>query len=68
MVGTIVAVFDGYSRSLERVTQLLTKKYDDNKKIKFTKTYELSIISLAAGSLIVVFLFEENLKDLVDFA
>ena len=68
MFGTIIAVFDGYSRSLERVTQLLTKKYDDNKKIKFKKTYELSIISLAAGSFIVVFLFEENLKGLVDFA
>jgi Mn2+/Fe2+ NRAMP family transporter len=68
MFGTIIAVFDGYSRSLERVTQLLTKKYDDNKKIKFKKTYELSIISLAIGSLIVIFLFEENLKELVDFA
>ena len=68
MFGTTIAVFDGYSRSLERVTQLLTKKYDDNKKTKFKKTYELSIISLATGSLIVVFLFEENLKELVDFA
>ncbi len=68
MFGTIIAIFDGYSRSLERVAQLLTKKHDDNKKIKFKKTYELSIISLAVGSFIVVFLFEENLKGLVDFA
>ena len=68
MFGTIIAVFDGYSRSLERVTQLLTTNNDNKKKIKFTRTYELSIISLATGSFIVVFLFENNLKDLVDFA
>jgi Mn2+/Fe2+ NRAMP family transporter len=68
MFGTIIAVFDGYSRSIERVTQLLRKKTDDPKKIKFKKTYELSIFSLATGSLIVVYLFENNLKELVDFA
>jgi Mn2+/Fe2+ NRAMP family transporter len=68
MFGTIIAVFDGYSRSIERVTQLLQKKIDDPKKIKFKKTYELSIFSLAIGSLIVVYLFENNLKELVDFA
>jgi len=68
MFGTIIAVFDGYSRSIERVTQLLRKKTDDPKKIKFKKTYELSIFSLATGSFIVVYLFENNLKELVDFA
>ena len=68
MFGTIIAVFDGYSRSIERVTQLLMKKTDNKKKIAFKRTYELSIISLATGSLIVVFLFENNLKELVDFA
>ena len=68
MFGTIIAVFDGYSRSLERVTQLLSKKSNENKKTIFKKTYELSIISLAGGALIVVLLFEENLKELVDFA
>lgn len=68
MFGTIIAVFDGYSRSLERVTQLLRKNTDKGKKIKFNKIYEASIISLATGSLIVVFLFENNLKELVDFA
>lgn len=66
MFGTIIAVFDGYSRSLERVTQLLRKK--DDTKINFKKTYELSIFSLVIGSLIVVLLFEDNLKELVDFA
>jgi len=68
MFGTIIAVFDGYSRSIERVTQLLRKKTDNPKKIKFKKTYELSIFSLATGSFIVVYLFENNLKELVDFA
>jgi len=68
MFGTMIAVFDGYSRSIERVTQLLRKKTDNTKKIKFTKIYELSIFSLVTGSFIVVYLFENNLKELVDFA
>ena len=67
MFGTIIAVFDGYSRSLERVSQLLRNKSDET-NVKFNKTYTLTIISLATGALIVVFLFENNLKELVDFA
>lgn len=68
MFGTIIAVFDGYSRSIERVTQLLTNQTDENKKTKLKKTYELSIFSLVIGSLIVVLVFQNNLKELVDFA
>ena len=68
MFGTIIAVFDGYSRSIERVTQLLSKKSNDKNNIKFKKTYEISLLSLAAGALIIVLLFQENLKELVDFA
>lgn len=67
MFGTIIAVFDGYSRSLERVTCLLTKT-ENREKFKFKKTYEISIFSLAIGSLLVIFFFENKLKELVDFA
>ncbi len=67
MFGTIIAVFDGYSRSVERVTYLL-RKNNNKKEKKFKKPYNLSIFSLVVGSLIVVFLFENKLKELVDFA
>ena len=67
MFGTIVAVFDGYSRSLERIAQLLRSKHiiDNN---KFQKTYVSLIFILALGSLLVVFQFGDKLKELVDFA
>ena len=67
MFGTIIAVFDGYSRSLERVTQLLRTKNIPNKN-KFQKTYISLIFLLALGSLIVVFQFGDKLKELIDFA
>ena len=67
MFGTIVAVFDGYSRSLERVTQLLRSKNKTTNN-KFQKTYVSLIFLLALGSLLVVFQFGDKLKELVDFA
>lgn len=68
MFGTIIAVFDGYSRSLERTVQLLLLKNISKPKSKFRKTYVLFIIILSIGSLIVVLQFGDNLKELVDFA
>ncbi len=68
MFGTIIAVFDGYSRSLERTVQLLFMKTISKPQSKFRKTYVLFIIILAIGSLIVVLQFGDNLKELVDFA
>ena len=70
MFGTIVAVFDGYSRSIVRITQLLVIK-NENKLVqatKFRKTYLILLVSLAVGSLIVVIPFGSNLRELVDFA
>lgn len=67
MFGTIVAVFDGYSRSLERITQLL-RSNNNTKSNKFQKTYTSFIIILALGSLVVVIQFGDRLKELVDFA
>ena len=68
MFGTIIAVFDGYSRSLERITHLLFQKYTEKPKTKFHTTYVLFLFTLAVGSLVVVFQFGDKLKELVDFA
>ncbi|MFQ5573417.1 MAG: NRAMP family divalent metal transporter [Nitrosopumilaceae archaeon] len=68
MFGTIIAVFDGYSRSLERTVQLLLIKKISKPQSKFRKTYVLFIIILSIGSLIVVLQFGDKLKELVDFA
>ena len=67
MFGTIIAVFDGYSRSVHRTMELLFSKqeivHSNNKLI-----YVVILLILAAGSLITVFQFEDNLRSLVDFA
>lgn len=69
MFGTSIAVFDGYSRSLERCVEILnnTKKDDEKKKSLF---YKLSLIVLALGSyLIIVSLAgKQGFKALVDTA
>ena len=70
MFGTIVAVFDGYSRSIVRITQLLVTKNENEivQATKFRKTYLILLLALAAGSLVVVIPFGNNLTQLVDFA
>ena len=68
MFGTILAVFDGYSRSLHRTIELLFTHNDSNKFKNPQKLYTIFLITLASGSLIIVFQFGNNLKELVDFA
>ncbi len=68
MFGTIIAVFDGYSRSLQRTVELLFTSKKQILRTKFRPFYLLFIFVLAMGSLIVIFQFGNNLKDLVDFA
>ena len=65
MFGTIVAVFDGYSRSLSKVVQII--RHGDDER-GFKKRYIILVMILAVGSIIVVFQFGEKLKELVDFA
>ena len=68
MFGTIIAVFDGYSRTLRRTVELLFLK-DIEKQRPYAKTpYILFICIIAIGSLVVIFQFEDKLKELVDFA
>ncbi|MCH7968669.1 MAG: divalent metal cation transporter [Thaumarchaeota archaeon] len=69
MFGTIIAVFDGYSRSLGRTFELLFEKNDSiQKSFYHKKKYILFILIIATGSFIVIFLFGDKLKELVDFA
>ena len=67
MFGTIIAVFDGYSRSLKRTMELLMIS-ENSSKTKFQVHHAFFLLALTVGSLIVIVLFEENLKELVDFA
>ena len=64
MFGTIIAVFDGYSRALKRITEIAYPK--NNQKSK--STYLIFILILSIGSLFVVLSFQDKLKELVDFA
>ena len=68
MFGTIIAVFDGYSRSLQRTVELLFTKKEQVIRSKFRAFYILFLFVLLVGSLIVVLQFAGNLRNLVDFA
>ena len=68
MFGTIIAVFDGYSRSLKRTIELLFIKNENDSKSHSRLLYLIPLLVIAIGSLIVIFQFGDNLKELVDFA
>ena len=68
MFGTIIAVFDGYSRSLKRTIELLFTKNENIEGIKSRILYVAILLIIAIGSLVVIFQFGDNLKTLVDFA
>ncbi len=68
MFGTIIAVFDGYSRSLQRSVELIFTKKEEVIRTKFRSFYILFLFVILAGSLIVVLQFAGNLREIVDFA
>ncbi|MCJ8307327.1 MAG: divalent metal cation transporter [Nitrosopumilus sp.] len=68
MFGTILAVFDGYSRSLQKTVELLFTKKEEKIRTKFRTFYVIFLFVLSIGSLVVIFQFESNFKELVDFA
>ena len=68
MFGTIIAVLDGYSRSLQRTVQLLFTKKEDRTRTKFSSLYIVFLFVISIGALLIIFQFENNLKELVDFA
>ena len=67
MFGTILVVFDGYSRSLQRTVQLLFISKSEETP-RQSQSYPLFLLTISVGSLVVVSAFEKNLKELVDFA
>ena len=68
MFGTIIAVLDGYSRSLQRTVELIFTKTEDKLRTKFRTFYVIFLIVISTGALVVIFQFGSNLKELVDFA
>jgi len=68
MFGTIIAVFDGYSRSLQRTIELIFAKKEDRIRTKFRTFYTVFLIMIALGSFLAISQFENNFKELVDFA
>jgi len=68
MFGTIIAVLDGYSRSLQRTVELIFTKKEDKISTKFRKLYVIFLLVIAIGALTIIFQFENKLKELVDFA
>lgn len=65
MFGTCIAVFDGYARTAQKVTELLIS----DKESKHTSShYNLSLLILGGGALIIIYFFGSSLKSLVDLA
>ena len=67
MFSTIIAVLDGYSRSLKRTVELIFTK-EENTSTKFRPLYVIFLFVIYAGALTIILQFENNLKQLVDFA
>ncbi|MGY5150765.1 MAG: NRAMP family divalent metal transporter [Candidatus Nitrosopumilus sp. bin_6a] len=68
MFGTIIAVFDGYSRSLQRTIELIFTNKEEKIRTRFRTFYVFFLLLISVGSLLVIFQFGNNLKELVDFA
>ena len=68
MFGTIIAVLDGYSRSLQRTVELIFTKKEAKFRTKFRTFYVIFLLAISIGALLIIFEFKSNLKELVDFA
>jgi len=68
MFGTIIAVLDGYSRSLRRTVELIFTKNEQKTSPKFNKLYVIFLFVISIGAIAIITQFEDNLKELVDFA
>jgi len=68
MFSTIIAVLDGYSRSLQRTVELIFTEKEDKVRTKFRRLYVIFLFVIAAGAVAIILQFENNLKELVDFA
>ncbi len=65
MFGTSIAVFDGYSRSLERCVELTVSKRET---IEIKHAYKFSLLIVGVGSFVIIAFFSQSIKVLVDLA
>lgn len=68
MFGTSIGVFDGYARSAHRVWELLGPSKQQKDALHQSRSYQLMLIVLGLGALIVIEAFGTSLRALVDFA
>ena len=69
MFGTSIAVFDGYARTLERVSELIFLSDEDAElALGNDKAYNISLVILAVGSFLLIALFLKHFKLLIDLA
>ncbi len=69
MFGTSIAVFDGYARALERTLELAFMSEEKAAAaLHDSKIYNLSLATLAIGAFLIIALFLEHFKVLVDVA
>lgn len=66
MFGTCIAVFDGFARSFERTFELLFVKSQES--YLSTRAYNLSLLGIAFGAFLIIFLLGKHIKTLVDLA
>lgn len=72
MFGTIIAVFDGYSRSTERILELIIHYNPQERQAENLNSnsiyYKISLLAIGIGGLLIVFQFGSSLKTLIDLA
>lgn len=69
MFSTCIAVFDGYSRVMVKISELLIKDKGGNpEKYSASRKYSASLLMVACGGFFIAFQFGGSLKSLVDLA
>lgn len=69
MLGTCFTVFDGYSRAIERTSELLfMSKENSTKALNDTKVYNISLITLSIVAFVIIAFFINHFKKLIDLA
>lgn len=68
MFGTSIGVFDGYARSAHKVWVLLGNSKKQADALHQSRSYQLMLLILGIGALIVIQAFGSSLKALVDLA
>lgn len=69
MLGTSLGVFDGYSRTLQRISKILFfSETDKNEEKRLQHILVASILILSIGSLSIIIFFKGQFKVLIDLA